>query len=91
MPSMPIGKLLTLVAVFFLTSVVSVVTGSTSLITVPVMIQLGIESRTAVATNMFALMFLSAGGLTTFLKNGMVSQREFPLLTILTTGGSAQP
>jgi len=33
--SMPIAKLLILVAVFFLTSIVSVVTGATSLITVP--------------------------------------------------------
>jgi len=55
---MPLPKLLILIAVFLLTSIVSVVTGSTSLITVPVMIQLGIEAL-AVATNMFALIFLS--------------------------------
>jgi uncharacterized protein len=44
-----------LMCVFFATSCVSVITGSTPLITVPVMFQFGIESRTAVATNMFAL------------------------------------
>lgn len=85
---MPIAKLLTLVVVFIVTSVVSVVTGSTSLITVPVMIQLGIEPHIAVATNMFALIFLSAGGLTQFLKNGLVLRRQLPLMTILTIGGS---
>jgi uncharacterized membrane protein YfcA len=53
----PAGKLLVLVAIFFLTSVITVVTGSTSLITVPVMIALGIEAHVAVATNM-ALTFL---------------------------------
>jgi uncharacterized membrane protein YfcA len=53
----PIGKLLLLVAIFFLTSVISVVTGSTSLITVPIMIALGIEANFAVATNMLALTF----------------------------------
>jgi hypothetical protein len=37
-------KLLIVVAVFFLTSVISVVTGSTSLITVSVMIAVGVES-----------------------------------------------
>lgn len=37
---------------------------------------------------MFALIFLSAGGLTPFLKNGMVLRRELPLMTILTIGGS---
>jgi len=56
---MPLPKLLILIAVFLLTSIVSVITGSTSLITVPVMIQLGIEAHVAVATNMFALIFLS--------------------------------
>lgn len=85
---MEITKLLTLVAVFFVTSLVSVVTGSTSLITVPVMIQLGLESHSAVATNMFALVFLSAGGLAPFFKNRMVLRRELPLMTILTIGGS---
>lgn len=85
---MQISKLLTLVVVFFLTSVVSVLTGSTSLITVPVMIQFGMEPHVAIATNMFALIFLSAGGLTPFLKNGVVLPRELPLMAILTIGGS---
>lgn len=85
---MQIAKLLTLVAVFFLTSIISVVTGSTSLITVPVMIELGIEPHVAVATNMFALVFLSAGGLTPFRNSGMVLRRELTLMTILTIGGS---
>ena len=52
---MPAPKLAILVAVFFLTSVISVVTGSTSLITVPVMIAFGVEPHVAVATNMLAL------------------------------------
>ena len=85
---MQIAKLLTLIVVFFATSIVSVITGSTSLITVPVMIQLGIEPHNAIATNMFALVFLSAGGLSPFLKNAMVSRREMPSLVILTIGGS---
>jgi uncharacterized membrane protein YfcA len=46
----------------FSTSAISVVTGSTSLITVPVMFQFDIDPRTAVATNMFALTFMSVGG-----------------------------
>ena len=51
---MATGKLLTLILIFFLTSVVSVVTGSTSLITVPVMIAVGIEPHVAVAMVIFA-------------------------------------
>jgi uncharacterized membrane protein YfcA len=85
---MPLPKLLVLAAVFFLTSIISVVTGATSLITVPVMIALGIEPHVAVATNMFALIFLSAGGLAPFWKSGMVLRRELPLMTILTIAGS---
>jgi uncharacterized membrane protein YfcA len=84
---MPVPKLLILGAVFFFTSIVSVVTGATSLITVPVMIALGIEPHIAVATNMFALIFLSAGGLTPFWRSGVL-RRELPLMTILTIGGS---
>lgn len=85
---MQIAKLLTLLVVFFATSIVSVITGSTSLITVPVMIQLGIEPHAAVATNMFALVFLSAGGLSPFLKSAIVSRKEMPPLVALTIGGS---
>jgi uncharacterized protein len=53
-------------AIFFLTNIVSVVTGSTSLITVPTMLQFGIEPRSAVATNMFALTLMSVGGSLSF-------------------------
>jgi Sulfite exporter TauE/SafE len=54
--------LVCLTAVFALTAFVSVVTGGTSLITVPVMIELGIDPHVAVATNMLTLIFLSLGG-----------------------------
>jgi uncharacterized protein len=82
------AKLLTLVAVFFVTSIISVVTGSTSLITVPVMIQCGIEPHVAVATNMFALIFLYAGGLTPLWKSGSLPRRHLPSTTVLTIVGS---
>jgi hypothetical protein len=57
-----------LIAVFLLTALVSVVTGGSSLITVPVMMQLGIEPHVAVATNMLTLTLLSLGGTMPFLK-----------------------
>ena len=44
---MPVIQLLILVPVFFVTSCVSFVTGSTSVITVPVMFQFGIDPRDA--------------------------------------------
>jgi uncharacterized protein len=83
-----VGKLLILVAVFFVTSVISVVTGSTSLITVPVMIAFGIEPHVAVATNMMALVFMSAGGSLPFAQKGVIERRLLPVGIALTVVGS---
>jgi len=77
-----------LVVIFFLTSAISVVTGSTSLITVPAMLQFHIEPRVALATNMFALTFLSVGGTLPFWRNPNVNRKRFPLLILLTLVGS---
>lgn len=81
--------MIVLVAIVFVTSGISVVTGSTSVITVPVMFQLGIDARVAVATNMFGLTFLSLGGTLPFLRAAMVNRRRLPLLIVLTLFGSA--
>ena len=85
----PMPKLLVLIAVFFATSVISVVTGSTSLITVPVMIQFGIEPHVAVATNMLALVFMSIGGSLPFAQKGVFSRERLPSLIGVTIIGSA--
>ena len=82
------AKLLTLVVVFFLTSVISVVTGSASLITVPVMIALGIEAHVAIATNMLALTFMSVGGSLPFMGRGVLSRSRLLPSIVLTTIGS---
>jgi uncharacterized membrane protein YfcA len=77
-----------LAVVFFLTAVISVVTGGTSLITVPVMMQCGMNPHVAVATNMLALMFLSLGGTLPFIKGQVISRKRLPTLTGLTLVGS---
>jgi uncharacterized membrane protein YfcA len=82
------AKLSVLIAVFFFTSVISVVTGSTSLITVPVMIALGIEAHVAVATNMLALTLMSAGGSLPFIGRGVLSRSRLPASVALTIIGS---
>jgi hypothetical protein len=74
--------------VFFFTSVISVVTGSTSLITVPVMITLGIEAHVAVATNMLALTFMSVGGSLPFIGKGFLSRSRLLPSIALTIIGS---
>ena len=85
---MPLSKLLIACAVFFLTSSVSVVTGSTSLITVPALIAFGVEPHVAVATNMLALIFMSAGGSLPFAYRGVIERRVLPLGIVLTVVGS---
>ena len=81
-------QLALLILIFFATSGVSVVTGSTSLITVPVMFQFGINPRVAVATNMFALTFMSIGGSLPFLRGKEMDRVRLPTLIALTLAGS---
>jgi len=83
------GVLFILILVFFVTSIVSVVTGSTSLITVPVMISLGIEPHVAVTTNMLALTLMSLGGSLSFIGKGVINRTRLPLSVALTIFGSA--
>lgn len=86
---MPNAELLILILIFFLTSVVGVVTGSNSLITVPVMFQFGVDEKVAVATNMFGLVFMAVGGAIPFLRQGKVSFRKLSPLIVFTVIGSA--
>src|ERR1700689_112472 len=82
------AKLSVLIAGFFFTSVISVVTGSTSLITGPVMMALGLEPRVAVATNMLALTFMSVGGSLPFVGKGVLTPSRLPASVALTIIGS---
>ncbi|MBN3961612.1 sulfite exporter TauE/SafE family protein [Nostoc sp. NMS8] len=82
------SQLLLLIAIFFLTSIISVITGSTSLITVPVMLQLSIEPRIALATNMLALTFMSVGGTLPFIGKKAIDRNRLPIMIVLTLLGS---
>lgn len=82
-------QLAILIAAFFLTSLVGVVTGSNSLITVPVMFQVGIDEKVAVATNMFGLVFMAIGGAIPFIRKGHVEKKGLLPLIALTIVGSA--
>ena len=73
-----------LLVVFFITSFIGVVTGSNSLITVPVMFQFGIDPKVAVATNMFGLTFMSIGASIPFLRQGTVDLKRTTPLIVLT-------
>lgn len=78
-----------LVGAFFLTSAVSMVTGSTSLITVPTLIHAGVEPQIAIATNMASLTLMSVGATLPFVGQSKLDLRRAPGLISLTLVGSA--
>lgn len=86
---MDFWTLIILIVLFFFTSVIGVVTGSNSLITVPVMFQFGIDEKVAVATNMFGLVFMAVGGTIPFLRGGTIEYRKISPLVVLTVISSA--
>lgn len=86
---MSAAALTLLIFLFFVTSVVGVVTGSNSLITVPAMFQFGIEPKVAVATNMFGLTFMAIGATIPFVRQRKIEfARTTPLviLTVISSG-----
>jgi hypothetical protein len=82
------APLLILSCIFLLTSAVGVVTGSTSLITVPAMMQFHVDPKTAVATNMFALTFMSLGAVAPVRRSQEINRKRLPMLITLTLAGS---
>lgn len=86
---MPLSYLILMILLFFATSVVGVVTGSNSLVTVPVMFQFGIDEKVAIATNMFGLTFMAIGGTIPFVRKGSIEFRKLTPLVVLTIAGSA--
>ncbi len=86
---MPISSLVLLIILFFMMSAVGVVTGSNSLVTVPVMFQFGIDPKVAVATNMFGLTFMNVGATIPFMRGGIIDYRKTSPLVVLTLISSA--
>ena len=86
---MPAIELFILIILFFATTVVGVVTGSNSLITVPVMFQFGIDEKVAVATNMFGLTFMAVGATIPFLRQRKINVGKISPMIVLTIVGSA--
>jgi uncharacterized protein len=81
---MTFTSIVILIVCFLLASIVSVISGSTSLITVPLMLEFDIEPHRAIATNMLALTLMSLGGTIPFIGKGAIDTRRSPLLIILT-------
>lgn len=82
-------NILAICIISFVVSIFSVSVGGTSLITVPVLISLGMTSKVAVATNMFALIFLSISGAAVFRKEMKATHVKMIIIfSILTLCGS---
>lgn len=86
---MTTSALILLIVLFFVTSIIGVVTGSNSLITVPVMFQFGVDAKVAVATNMFGLTFMNVGATIPFLRRGAIDIKKVTPLVIITLVASA--
>ena len=74
--------------VALLAAMIGVITGGNTLITVPVMIGLGMAPRSAVASNMLAITFLSLSGGVRLLRAGPLRWDLFPPLAIVTLATS---
>ncbi|MUG93527.1 TSUP family transporter [Scytonema sp. UIC 10036] len=85
---MSVSSILILAGIFLGASIISAIAGSTSLITVPVMLEFGVEPRIAIATNMMALTLMSVGGTLPFFGKNVINTRRLPLLIFLTLIGS---
>ncbi|MCB1024998.1 MAG: sulfite exporter TauE/SafE family protein [Acidobacteria bacterium] len=82
-------ELMLIIVLFFMTSVIGVVTGSNSLVTVPVMFQFGIDPKVAIATNMFGLAFMNIGASIPFMKAGVIDYKRLSPLVFITIIASA--
>jgi len=86
---MDIVHILTVCLISFGVSTIGVSIGGTSLITVPALIWLGMAPKDAIATNMFALIFLSISGAIGFGKEIKPAHyRMIAIISVLTICGS---
>ena len=86
---MTTGSLLALAGVYFAVSMVTVVTGGGTLIQVPALIAFGLGPRAAVATNMFAITWMSASATARFARAGAVRGPRVLALVVVTVVTSA--
>src|ERR1700761_1737396 len=71
------------------TGAVGAITGGNSLINVPLMMMVGMSSREAVATNMFAVLFMTVSATARFARDKLISSRFVLPLCALTAVSSA--
>jgi uncharacterized protein len=86
---MGLGHILLLTALMLATGAIGAITGGNSLINVPLMITVGMSPRQAVATNMFAVTFMTISATARFARAGMLKNRLLIPLGVITFFTSA--
>jgi len=86
---MTTGQIVLLTVMMLVTGAIGAITGGNSLINVPLMITIGMSPRQAVATNMFAVTFMTISATLRFARAGLVRGRLLVPLGIITVVTSA--
>jgi len=82
-------QIFVLTLIMVATGAIGAITGGNSLINVPVMMMVGMSSRQAVATNMFAVLFMTVSATARFARDKLISLRLAVPLCLLTIVSSA--
>ncbi|HEY1533273.1 MAG TPA: sulfite exporter TauE/SafE family protein, partial [Polyangiaceae bacterium] len=83
------AQIAVLTLVMVATAAIGAITGGNSLINVPLLIMVGMSSRQAVATNMFAVLFMTVSSSVRFARSRLISARLALPLCVLTVISSA--
>jgi uncharacterized membrane protein YfcA len=84
-----VSQIAILSVLMVVTGAVGAITGGNSLINVPLMITVGMTPRQAIATNMFAVMFMTMSATARFARARMLRGRLLPPLAVITIVTSA--
>jgi uncharacterized membrane protein YfcA len=82
--AMDTQSILVLSALMVVTGAVGAITGGNSLINVPVLIAFGVAPREAIATNMFAVIFMTVSATARFMGRGLYAARTLTKLCLIT-------
>lgn len=86
---MSVSQIVLLSLAMVITGAIGAITGGNSLINVPLMIMVGMSSRQAVATNMFAVLFMTVSATVRFARDRLISTKLVGPLSVLTIISSA--
>jgi hypothetical protein len=81
---MDLQSILVLSALMVVTGAIGAITGGNSLINVPILIAFGVAPREAIATNMFAVIFMTVSATARFMGRGLYEAKMLTKLCVIT-------